>query len=82
MVHGNKLSLNFWTTENCQRGYTLERVISLIEQNLESDEKNGPELATIRPTENAGWVGGGSVNVSLANITTTDDMLGLRAGSS
>ena len=82
MVHGNKLSLNFWTTENCQRGYTFERVMSLIEQILESEIGNGPELATIRPTENGGWVGGGSVNVSLANITTTDDMLGLRAGSS
>jgi hypothetical protein len=59
----------------------FETVTSLMEGVLELFEV---ELSSqvILPIENAGCLGFGRVIVSLANITTTVDMVGLSAASS
>ena len=64
-----------------QRGDTFERVTLLTEQTLGFDvDDDGTDLPTSCPIENAGCLGSGSTMVSLANMTTTDDIVGLSAG--
>jgi hypothetical protein len=62
------------------RGDKTERVNSLPEQTFWFED--WPSMATNRPIENAGCLGMGRVMVSLANIWSTDDIVGLSAGSS
>jgi hypothetical protein len=62
------------------RGDKTEMVNSLTEQIFWFED--WASTATSRPTENAGHLGIGSVMVSLADITSTNDIVGLFAGSS
>jgi len=62
-------------------GIVIEVVASLMERFLELfDVENSSKV--VLPTENGGCLGSRRVIASLANITTTSDMVGLSFASS
>jgi len=62
-------------------GKMFDIVTSLTEGSLDPFDVDSSSLVFL-PTENAGWLGLGRATVSLANMTTTVDMVGLSAASS